>query len=87
MHNYPIFGKTIPSALSTMKTVAKLRLFRKEMKTRHFLVEKKPNDEEIMAYIEMASKAFKNFSEEKQVKMAAVLAADHYLTLQRLENN
>lgn len=69
-----------------MKTVVKLRLFRKEMKTRHFLVKKKPTDEEVMTYIEMASKAFRNFSEEKQVKMAAALAADHYLSLQRLEN-
>ncbi len=67
-----------------MKTILKIRLFRKEMKTRHPGVTIKPQDEEILEYLDMASKAFKHFAIEKQVKMAAALAADHYLSKQRL---
>lgn len=69
-----------------MKTAAKLRLFRKEMKTRFPRVATKPPDEEILAYVDTASKVFKHFSEEKQVKMAAAMAADHYLARQRLNS-
>ncbi len=67
-----------------MKTAAKLRLFRKEMKARYPKVLAKPSDDEILAYVDSASKAFKNFPEEKQIKMAASMAADHYLAKQRL---
>lgn len=67
-----------------MKTAVKLRLFRKEMKTRHPRVITKPSDEEVLAYIDSAAKAFRHFPEEKQVKMAAAMAADHYMARQRL---
>jgi len=67
-----------------MKTAAKIRLFRKEMKARYPRVTFKPEDEEILAYIDSASKAFRHFKEEKQVRMAVSMAADHYLAKQRL---
>lgn len=67
-----------------MRTAEKLRLFRKEMKTKHHRVATKPSDEEILAYIDAATKAFRHFSPQKQIKMAAAMAADHYLARQRL---
>jgi hypothetical protein len=76
--------KSILREKPVMKTILKIRLFRKEMKTRHPGVIMKPSDEEILEYIDMASKAFKQFTIEKQVRMAAALAADHYLSKQRL---
>ena len=67
-----------------MNTAAKIRLFRKELKTRHPQVNVIPDDNEILAFIDSASRVFRNYAEEKQVRMAVSLAADHYMSKQRL---
>ncbi len=61
-----------------MKTSQKISLFRKEWKAKYAGLGIKPSEAEIRSYIQTSTMALKHLTEEKQVKMAAAMAADYY---------